>query len=417
MAARGQPQQAESVKKKSLTRFTALVALIITVTVLSARLRAETGTCRGASVTIPFMDVAGSHIFFCSIAAAYFSGLTNGTTSTTYNPTDPVLRDQMSAFVTRTLDQSLRRGSARASLGEWWTSQVPDQHFATVIGNVPELIVSDGTNVYASGTAPAKVTGVRANDGLVLKTYEESPIVTGYRDVLVAAGYLWATGSATNGGGVITRFKLDALGSSSRTDLGSVPVGIAFDGRYIWSANVGTAPNTGSISRIDIALSLPTTFVAGFNQPIGILYDGASLWVTDPGDDSGKRVDPATGGVLQTIPVGADPGHLIFDGTNLWVPCFTGNAVYVVRAVGSLRGTVLAALTGNGQLGPHSAAFDGERILVSNFFNDSVSLWKASDLTPIGNFSTGSGSNPTGVCCDGINFWVCLQGQNKIVRF
>ncbi len=46
---------------------------------------ADTGTCGGAMVTLPFTDVAGN-IFFCQIAEAYFSGLTNGTTPTTYSP-------------------------------------------------------------------------------------------------------------------------------------------------------------------------------------------------------------------------------------------------------------------------------------------------------------------------------------------
>jgi hypothetical protein len=35
-------------------------------------MRADTGTCNGASITMPFNDVASSNIFFCSIASAYF---------------------------------------------------------------------------------------------------------------------------------------------------------------------------------------------------------------------------------------------------------------------------------------------------------------------------------------------------------
>ena len=40
-----------------------------------------------------------SNIFFCSIAGAYFSGLANGTSATTYNPMGLVSREQMAAFV------------------------------------------------------------------------------------------------------------------------------------------------------------------------------------------------------------------------------------------------------------------------------------------------------------------------------
>ena len=84
-----------------------LVAAMAIMTVASTQLRADTGTCSGQTITLPFTDVASSNIFFCAIAEAYFSGLTNGTTPTTYSPADPVPREQMAAFVTRTLDQSL----------------------------------------------------------------------------------------------------------------------------------------------------------------------------------------------------------------------------------------------------------------------------------------------------------------------
>src|SRR6266850_8249063 len=91
-------------------RVSLLMILVVSLTLLSTRMRADTGMCGGASITLPFTDVTGTNIFFCSIAEAYFSGLTNGTTPSTYSPGDPVSREQMAAFVTRTMDQSLRRG-------------------------------------------------------------------------------------------------------------------------------------------------------------------------------------------------------------------------------------------------------------------------------------------------------------------
>ena len=100
-------------KINQLTRRIALlITLMLTVTILSVRLRADEGTCGGQVTMVPFTDTMGN-FFFCQIAAAYFSGLTNGTTATTYTPGASVPREQMAAFVTRTLDQSLRRGHAR----------------------------------------------------------------------------------------------------------------------------------------------------------------------------------------------------------------------------------------------------------------------------------------------------------------
>jgi hypothetical protein len=56
-------------------------------------------------------------------------------------------------------------------------------------------------------------------------------------------------------------------------------------------------------------------------------------------------------------------------------------------------------------------------VLVTNYFGNSVSLWKAADLTALGTFATGGGSSPWGACSDGINFWIALNGAAKLARF
>jgi hypothetical protein len=76
----------------------------------------------------------------------------------------------------------------------------------------------------------------------------------------------------------------------------------------------------------------------------------------------------------------------------------------------------VATLSGNGLNSPRQVAFDGQRILVTNNINNSVSLWKAADLTPIGNFSTGTGT-ALGACSYGTNFWITLAGDNRLARF
>ena len=114
--------------------------------------------------------------------------------------------------------------------------------------------------------------------------------------------------------------------------------------------------------------------------------------------------------------VGNNPGFPIFDGSNVWVPNSNSASVSVMRAS---NGSVLAILTGNGLNVPGAAAFDGQRILVTNnaTLANSVSLWKAADLTPLGTFGTGAGSQPIGACSDGINFWITLSGTGQLARF
>ena len=91
-----------------------LLVIVICLVAASSRLRADTGTCSGGSTTLPFTDVPAANTFFCSIASAFYSGLTNGTSGTTYSPALNVTREQMAAFVSRTLEQSIRRNNLRA---------------------------------------------------------------------------------------------------------------------------------------------------------------------------------------------------------------------------------------------------------------------------------------------------------------
>jgi hypothetical protein len=400
------------VTRSRVIRLFLLISLIASLTVLSIRLQADTGSCGGATITLPFTDVQGN-AFFCQIAAAYFSGLTNGTgAGTTYSPTAPVSREQMAAFTTRTLDQSLKRGNKRAALGQWWmnNSNVRVNHF-TAQSN-PRFLACDGLTVWASdpeGNTVSRID-IRTNElicTLTVPSPQQIVIVNGVVFVasLQSPGKIYRATIGTTSNGAMTTFSIN---------LGPNPQGITCDGQNLWTANSGTGPGTGSLSRVNLTTSTITPFTTGFSQPVGILFDGANLWVTDTGDNSLKRVDTTSGAVLQTIPLSGVVQHPVFDGTNLWIPCAGPDKVVVVRAVGGLTGTVLAQLTGNGLSGPFQAAFDGERICVTNTSNLSVSLWKASDLSPLGAFiliSNSPNHNPRGVCSDGTTFFIGLRHQ------
>src|SRR6185369_157116 len=164
---------------------------------------------------------------------------------------------------------------------------------------------------------------------------------------------------------------------------------IAFDGARIWTANSG-----GSVSIVTPGETIPwavTTVTNAFSSPYGVLYDSANIWVTDFTGNFLVKLSSG-GAVLQTVTLGSFLEFPAFDGTNIWVPGASPNTVSVVRAS---NGAVLRTLTGNGLSFPQAAAFDGERVMVTNYSGDSVSLWKAADLTPLGFFPTGFETAPT----------------------
>jgi hypothetical protein len=391
----------------------ALIALTATLIIASSQLQADTGTCAGASITLPFVDVPAGNIFFCSIAEAWFSGLTNGTSATTYGPSDAVPREQMAAFITRTQDSALRRGSLQAALDQWARPATIPGTARTAVGDAPFLVQSDGADLWVANNGSGTVSRVRASDGRLLETWTGANEAYG---VLVARGLIFVTGSV-NPGRLYSIAPSQAPGAVTlvSSSLGANPRGIAYDGSRIWTANGG-----GSVSIISFPLiggPTVTTVSTGFNDLIGILYDGANIWVTDAGDDALKKLN-ADGSIAQSISVSSLPRHPIFDGTNIWVPSASPpGAVTVVRAVGLLAGTVLATLADNQGSGPFTAAFDGQRILVTRFNTSRVSLWKAADLTPIGSLYLGSSTGPFGACSDGINFWIALSDTDQLVRF
>jgi hypothetical protein len=396
-------------------RCLALIALMGIITLASTRLQAsQTGTCGGQMTTIPFDDVDPmTNIFFCAIAEAYFSALTNGTTPTTYSPSASVPREQMAAFITRTMDQSLKRGSQRAALDQYWTTQGANNLALTDVGAFPTLAKSDGTDVWvANNLGGGTVSRVRGSDGKLLDTWTGATSAFG---VLCAMGKVFVTGYTSPGSLYQIDPTMQPAGAVTTVSsaLGDLPRGIAYDGQRIWTANQG-----GSVSIITLNPTAVTTVSTGFTDLRGIVYDGANMWVTDNisgSVDKLHKLDSA-GAILQSVDVGSTPLYPAFDGTNIWVPNLSSNTVSVVRAAGGFAGTVLATLSGNGLSFPRQAAFDGERILVTNG-GDSVSLWKAADLTPIGTFSTGASTAPQGACSDGLNFWITLQNTNKLARF
>jgi hypothetical protein len=181
---------------KETLRSAVILCLTIAVLLLtSSRLPADTGTCGGAMVTLPFTDVAGN-AFFCQIAEAYFSGLTNGTSPTTYSPSDSVTREQMAAFITRTQDSALRRGSRRAALNQWATPTTVPVTGRTTVGFSPREVKSDGTDLWVADFSSGDVKRVRASDGSVLGTWTGATEAHG---VLVARGRVYVTGATSPG--------------------------------------------------------------------------------------------------------------------------------------------------------------------------------------------------------------------------
>jgi DNA-binding beta-propeller fold protein YncE len=361
--------------------------------------------CGTGSYPFPYTDVASVTDPFCpGIMEAYVTGVSKGTTPTTFSPNDPVIRLQMTTFLQRSLDQGLTRAGRRAALNQWWTPQNVNAMQATPVAGLPFACAADGWSIWTSTFST--VIQVQASTGTVFSTWTGAGSSQG---VLAAGGKVYVTGYTAPG----TLYVIDPTQAPgpvtvAAQNLGAFPNAIAFDGTHIWTANVGAHLTASTVSIItpQAAIPYPVTNVAsGFMELVGILYDGAHIWVTDELAGTLLQLD-AGGAVLQTVTVGAAPKFPAFDGTNIWVPNFAGNSITVVQAsTGNVVATIAA--DANNQLsGPRAASFDGERVLVANELNNSVTVFKAADLSLIGNTSTASYQPIGQICSDGINFWL-----------
>jgi len=77
----------------------------------------------------------------------------------------------MAAFITRTLDQTLKRGSDRAALDQFWTTQTSGGLGLTALGSGISAfgVISDGLDLWVAAPESAglgnKVFRIRASTG------------------------------------------------------------------------------------------------------------------------------------------------------------------------------------------------------------------------------------------------------------
>jgi hypothetical protein len=354
----------------------------------------------------PFTDVAADA--FCPfVLEIFYLGTTTGTTPTTYDPTATVTRLQMAAFLSRTVDGALKRGSRRATLDQFWTSKTSSSVGLTTIGGNPIGVRSDGADIWAADGAGGVVSRIRASDGRLLETWTGAVAARG---VLCGFGRVLLTGLTTPNGSLYLIDPTLPPGAvvAVATNLGDSSRSVAFDGAKLWTAN------NNSLSIVTPAGAPPwtvTTVTAGFGEMYGPEFDGTNMWAANLTNGTLLKLS-AAGAILSTVTAGAGASFPLFDGSNIWVPNMIDNTITVVRAS---SGAVLATLTGNGLNQPRFAAFDGQRVLVTSLNSNNVSLWKAADLAAIGAFDVGAFSNRA--ASDGYNFWVTFSAGGLVAKF
>jgi ABC-type transport system substrate-binding protein/DNA-binding SARP family transcriptional activator len=129
--------------------------------------------------------------------------------------------------------------------------------------------------------------------------------------VLAAFGFVWIV----DPDGHVSRVPLgSSRQSKGSVDVGNAPSAIAAGAGSVWVTNAAD----GTVTRIDPATFLPTTFPVG-HDPVAVAVNADGVWITNAGDRSLVRVDPATDAVDLTKPVGDDPTAVLAMPHAVWV--------------------------------------------------------------------------------------------------
>jgi hypothetical protein len=178
-------------------------------------------------------------------------------------------------------------------------------------GSGPRRLVFDGANIWVANWDDDSVTKLRASDGVMLGTYP----VSGHPHGIAFDGKdIWVTNTDSN---TVTKLK-----GTDGSLLGIYPLGgasgpnsLAFDGTSIWAA-------CGSNHAVKLRASdgaVMGVYSTGPGTPIGIVFDGVSMWVPHRHSATIVKIRASDGAVLGTFPTDADPYGVAFDGANVWL--------------------------------------------------------------------------------------------------
>ena len=156
----------------------------------------------GASASLlgvcgPFTDVAAKAV--CRrVLEIFYLGITTGTTATTYDPAGNVSRLQMAAFLSRGVDNLLRRAGKRAALRQFATPAVGDHLGSTTIH--PPPVSRWNAMGPTSGSRAARTEGRSpACGGATERCSRHGPASLSGNGILVALGRIYVAGATMPG--------------------------------------------------------------------------------------------------------------------------------------------------------------------------------------------------------------------------
>jgi hypothetical protein len=188
--------------------------------------------------------------------------------------------------------------------------------------------------------------------------------------------------------------------------VGTAPVGVVFDGTSIWVTNSGS----DDVTKLGLDGNPLGTFKVG-KGPSSIAFDGTNIWVGNTGDGTITPLDASSGSRVGSGPVGGATAIAV-SGTDMWV-AFTTAATHGSVSKVKPFGSPVFWTTDVGS-SPSAIAYDGELLWVANEVDATVSTLHANDGLVVGTHGVGAG--PVAVAYDGENLWVANSQDSTVTK-
>jgi YVTN family beta-propeller protein len=216
----------------------------------------------------------------------------------------------------------------------------------------------------------------------------------------VGEGAVWVTNADDHSVSRIDPLKRTVV---QTIPVGNGPSGITTGNRAVWVAN----SLDSTVSRIDPGTNAVVQTIGVGNGPAGIVYAARAVWVANTGDDTITRIDADSGRPTKTLAIAAT--ELTFGAGTLWASERTANRV---ARIDPTTGSVVQTIpVGNGAAG---LAFGSGAAWVANSLDGTVSR-----INPVTNSVAATipaGNGPTAVAADARSVWVSNNFDGTVAR-
>ncbi|MDX6407209.1 MAG: hypothetical protein QOE13_280 [Gaiellaceae bacterium] len=142
----------------------------------------------------------------------------------------------------------------------------------------------------------------------------------GINSLAFGGGSVWAASSAET----VVRMSAATLRSTGEASLGVIPTAIAIGAGSIWVAAPAPSGVHASVWRLDpvtARVTQTTTLgrVVGFPPTLEIAFGEGAVWVASYDVGTITRLDPVTGNIVATIPIGGHPSGIAVGAKRVWV--------------------------------------------------------------------------------------------------